>query len=367
MGDSVSFTDVRLEESTIDRAAEALRSGRYVKGPLVERFEEAFAEYCGTEHAVGVASGTDALSLALQAAGVVSGDEVFVPGHTFFATASPVLELGAEPVFVDVDPVSYTMRPPDLESKVRAADDPAAVVPVHLYGHPASMGAIRDVASDHDLALVADACQAHGAAYDGDRVGSIGDVGCFSFYPSKNMTVAGDGGMVATDDPDLARAIRMRRNHGRNDQGQHVRLGLNHRMGEVQAAVGIEQLAGLDAANEKRRAAGARYEDRLADVDEVTVPDERADAHHVYHLYVVQVPDRDDLQATLESAGIGTGIHYETPLYDHPAVRRRLDTTPSLTRTELLTDRILSLPMHPGLDASAVERVCDEIRRHYER
>ncbi|WP_336003463.1 DegT/DnrJ/EryC1/StrS family aminotransferase [Halorientalis halophila] len=367
MSESVDFTDIYADEAMVDRATEVIRSGRYVKGPMVERFEEAFADFCGTDHAVGVASGTDAIYLSLKAAGVEPGDDVFVPAHTFFATVSPVLELGATPVFVDHDPETYTMDPDDLAEKVSAADDPAAVVPVHIYGHPAEMDAIGDVAADHDLAVIEDSCQAHGATYRGDRAGSLGDAGAFSFYPSKNVTVAGDGGMITTDAPDLAREARMLRNHGRNDDGEHVRLGLNHRLGELHAALGLEQLDHLDEWNENRRAAAERYTERLRDVDQVDPPVARDHVEHVFHLYVIRVPDRDDLQESLETAGIDTGVHYPVPTHEHPAVSERLDGTPQVPRTEELTDEILSLPMHPRITDTEIDQVCATIERHYDR
>ncbi|WP_424020049.1 DegT/DnrJ/EryC1/StrS family aminotransferase (plasmid) [Halorientalis pallida] len=367
MDEPVEFTDIYVDEAMVDRATEVLRSGRYVKGPMVERFEAAFAEFCGTDHAVGVASGTDAIYLALKAAGVEPGDDVFVPAHTFFATVSPVLELGANPVFVDHEPVTYTMDALDLGERLRAADQPAAVVPVHIYGHPADMGAIREVADAHDLAVIEDACQAHGATYEGEPVGSLGDAGAFSFYPSKNMTVAGDGGMITTDDPDLAREARMLRNHGRNGDGEHVRLGLNHRLSELHAALGHEQLGHVDDWNEHRRSAAERYTDRLTDVDAVTPPQTRSESEHVYHLYVIQVPDRADLRDALDDAGVQTDIHYRVPAHEHLAVERHLDESPRVPRTETLTDRILSLPMHPRITDTEIDRVCAAIERHYDR
>lgn len=365
MDEPVEFTDIYVDESMVDRATSVLRSGRYVKGPMVERFEAAFADVCGTDHAVGVASGTDAIYLALKAAGVERGDDVLVPAHTFFATVSPVLELGANPVFVDADPDTYTMAVPDLREKAASAANPAAVVPVHIYGQPAAMDAIGDVADEHDLAVIEDSCQAHGATYRDDRTGSLGDAGAFSFYPSKNVTVAGDGGMLTTDDPALAREARTLRNHGRNEDGEHVRLGLNHRLSELHAALGDEQLSHLEEWTAQRRAAADRYTDRLGSVEAVTTPETRADADHVYHLYVIQVPDRDALRNALDDAGIETGIHYPVPAHQHPAVERRLDTTPRVPRTETLTDRILSLPMHPRITDTEIDQVCAAVERHY--
>ncbi|MDS0258514.1 DegT/DnrJ/EryC1/StrS family aminotransferase [Haloarcula sp. S1CR25-12] len=366
MTEQVPFTDVYVDDDIVDSATEVLDSRRYVKGPRVEALEEQFADTCDVGHAVGVSSGTAALYLAMKAAGIGDGDTVLVPSHTFFATVSPVVELGAEPVFVDVDPETYTIDETDLARKAAAHEDAAAVAPVHLYGQPAAMGPITTIAERYDLRVFEDSCQAHGATYRGDPVGSFGDAGCFSFYPSKNMTVAGDGGMLVTDDADLARAARELRNHGRDADGNHVRLGLNHRLDEVSAAVGIEQLSHLADWNADRAAAARRYRDRLADVDAVELPTEREDASHVYHLFVVQVPDRDELRAALEEQGIGTGVHYDPPVHQTPAMRSYLDGVPDLPETERLCDRILSLPMHPRITDEEIDRVCAAIRGFYE-
>jgi dTDP-4-amino-4,6-dideoxygalactose transaminase len=365
MTDDVPLTDVYVDAAIVDAAVEALESTRYVKGPRVERFETAFADVCDVDHAVAVSSGTDALLLAMRAAGVGPDDPVLVPGHTFFATVSPVLSIGARPVFVDVDPDTHTMDPEALADAASDAGDAAAVVPVHLYGQPADMDAVRAVADEHDLAVIEDGCQAHGASYRGDPVGSLGDVGCFSFYPSKNMTVAGDGGMLVTDDGDLARVARELRNHGRDEDGTHVRLGLNHRMDEVSAAVGLEQLSHLADWNGQRATAAARYRDRLEDVTALGVPEVRPDASHVYHLFVVQAPDRNGLREHLDEQGIGTGVHYDPPVHRTPAVRDARGSVPSLPWTERLAGSVVSLPMHPRITDEEIDRVCGAIEGYY--
>jgi len=365
MTEQVPFTDVYVDDEIVDSATAVLDSRRYVKGPRVETLESQFASTCGVDHAVGVSSGTAALYLAMKAAGIGEGDTVLVPGHTFFATVSPVVELGADPVFVDIDPETYTIDETDLARNAAEYDDATAVAPVHLYGQAAAMGPIQTIADRYDLTIFEDSCQAHGATYRGDPVGSFGAAGCFSFYPSKNMTVAGDGGMLVTDDDDLARAARELRNHGRDDEGAHVRLGLNHRMDEVSAAVGLEQLSHLADWNAERAAAARRYRDQLADVAQVTLPTERDHATHVYHLFVVQVPDRDALRAHLDDAGIGTGIHYDPPVHLTPAMRSELDDVPTLPETERACGRILSLPMHPRITDEEIDRVAAEIRRFY--
>jgi dTDP-4-amino-4,6-dideoxygalactose transaminase len=367
MPEKIPFTDIYSDDDIADRVTEVLESGRYVKGPRLETFETEFADLCGTDHAVGVSSGTAALLLALKAAGIGEGDDVLVPAHTFFASVSPVLEVGARPVFVDVDPDpgSYTLDPDDLAAKASEAGNPQAVVPVHLYGHPADMDRVREVAADHDLTVIEDAAQAHGAEYDGQRVGSLGEAGCFSFYPSKNMTVGGDGGMVVTDDGQLADRVRQFRNHGRDDDGTHRRLGLNYRLDETNAAVGLEQLSHLRSWNRERREAAERYTARLSSLPEVTTPSEREAVSHVYHLYVVEVPDRDALREHLADRAVETGVHYPTPAHRHPPVEERVGEVESVERAEAVCDRIVSLPMHPDLDPGEVSRVCDEIAAFY--
>ncbi|MBX0285436.1 DegT/DnrJ/EryC1/StrS family aminotransferase [Halomicroarcula sp. F28] len=365
MTEQVPFTDVYVDDDIVDRATEVLETQRYVKGPRVEALEAQFADTCDTDHAVGVSSGTAALYLAMKAAGIGEGDTVLVPGHTFFATVSPVVELGADPVFVDVDPETYTIDETDLAKKAAAHDDAAAVAPVHLYGQPAAMGPITTIADQYDLDVFEDSCQAHGATYRGDPVGGLGTAGCFSFYPSKNMTVAGDGGMLVTDDADLASTARELRNHGRDEDGNHVRLGLNHRMDEVSAAVGLEQLSHLADWNADRAAAADRYRERLADIEEVVLPTERDNATHVYHLFVVQVPEREALRTHLDEQGIDTGIHYDPPVHLTPAMGEYLAEVPSLPETERLCDRIVSLPMHPRITDDEIDRVADEVRRFY--
>jgi len=363
--EQVPFTDIHMDDSTVDAVTDVLESGRYVKGPQVERFEDEFAKECGTMHAVGVNSGTSAILLGFKSIGVGEGDEVFVPAHTYFASVSPILSLGATPVFVDVHRDTYTMDPDDLVEKVAESDAAKAIVPVHLYGQMADMDRIADIAEENDLRVVADACQAHLAERDGRKAGSIADVGAFSFYPSKNMTVAGDGGMLVTDDNEIARRAQAFRNHGRDEEGVHRYLGLNHRMSETLAAVGREQLKHVGEWNEGRRSAAETYAERLRDIEEVVVPEEDDANEHVYHLYVVQVPDRDGLREFLDDNGIDTGIHYPTPAHEHPAVAERIGET-TVEFAEALCDRIVSLPMHPRITEKEVDYVCDRIDEYYE-
>lgn len=359
--DGVGFTDIYIDETIRESVDSVLQSKQYVQGSIVKRFESAFAEMCGTDHAVAVSSGTEAIYLALKATGVGPGDDVFVPGHAPFGTVSPVLALGANPVFVDINPTTYTMGPIDLEQKASEADNPEAVVPCHTYGHPAEMHALPNIVKSHDMTLIEDAHEAHGATYQEQKVGSFGDAGCFGFSPSKNLTVAGDGGMVVTSDDDLAREARMLRNHGRDDAGTHKRIGLNHRMSEMAAAVGLEQLSHLAEWSQERREAARSYTRRLSDLSSVQPPNERRDVEHVYNQYVIQIPDRDELQRYLAAHEIETEVHHEKPVYEHQAVAERMDTAPTLSRTEHLTENVLSLPMHPGLADREVDAVCHGI------
>ncbi len=353
-----------MDDNTIHAVEDVLRSGRYVKGPVVEQFEEAFAEKCGTAHAVGVNSGTSAILLGLRTVGVEEGDDVFVPAHTYFASVSPILSLGANPIFVDVDPETYTIDTTELADAIATSENPAAVVPVHLYGQLADMERVMELAEEHDLSVVSDSCQSHFAEQNGREAGSIADVSAFSFYPSKNMTVAGDGGMLVTNDDDIAEHARALRNHGRDDQGVHRHLGLNYRMSEMLAAVGREQLKHIEEWNEGRRRAASLYADRLDDIDAVSRPIEADENKHVYHLYVVQVPDRDGLREYLDDHDVGTGIHYPTPAHEHPAVIERCGETTKET-AERITDRIVSLPMHPRISEDEIDKVCALIEGYY--
>jgi dTDP-4-amino-4,6-dideoxygalactose transaminase len=363
MVDSVPFTDIAVDDAMVERVAEVLRSGRHVKGPECEAFEANFADACGTAHAVGVSNGTAALLLAMKSLDIGPGDDVFVPGHTYFATVSPVLELGATPRFVDVDPDRYTMAPDALRAAVEASENPTAVAVTHMHGQPADMGAIGEVADDHDLALIEDAAQAHLATYEDRPVGGFGDAGCFSFYPTKNMTVGGDGGMIVTNDDELAATARALRNHGRDGSGEHVELGLNYRLDETNAAFGDEQLKRLPDWIEGRRHAAAQYDDRLGDVAGVRTPATYEEATHVYHHYPVQVDDRESFREFLDERGVSTGVHYERAVHEHPAVRERTET-PELPVAEAYCAQTVSLPMHPRLSEEEAAYVCEAVEAY---
>jgi len=332
----------------IDRAAFSL-------GLELSEFEAAFAAYCETEHCVGVSSGTDAVKLALLAAGVGPGDEVIVPVNTFIATAEAVSHIGARPVFVDVLTDTALIDPQAVAGA--AGDATKAIVPVHLFGQPADMEALQVVADERGLLVVEDACQAHGARYRGKRAGSLGSAAAFSFYPGKNLGALGDGGAVTTNVLELDERLRLFRNHGQADKHTHAVIGYCDRLHNLQAALLSVKLRHLDQWNTARRAAARRYGELLAEVEGVTSIVRGADVEPVYHLYVVQVDDRDRVRDELGEAGIQTGIHYPVPLHLQPAYAHLGHGRGDFPVAEALADRLLSLPMFPEIAPEQQERV----------
>jgi dTDP-4-amino-4,6-dideoxygalactose transaminase len=331
----------------------------FVGGPHVDEFEEKWARYCETRHAIGVANGTDAIELTLTAMGIGPGDEVIVPANTFIATVSAVARAGATPVFVDVDPATLLMTASHVAAAITQRT--AAVIPVHLYGQPADMGSIQTVARTAGIAVVEDAAQAHGARWEGARVGSFGTAACFSFYPGKNLGALGDAGAVVTDDANLAEKIRQLANHGRGpDRYSHDVVGTNSRLDGLQAAFLSVKLDRLDAWNEARRVAAARYDELLAPLVQLT--DQRTEAESVYHLYVVRTPDRDSLQESLQAAGISSGLHYPIPCHLQPPF---LDVERApLTVAEDAARRQISLPMFPHITDAQIVTTANAIREH---
>ena len=348
---SKMYVDDRIRQAVL----QVLDSGRYINGENLRALEEEFANFCGAKYAIGVSSGTSAILLSLMALGIGSGDEVIVPGHTFIATASPAKFLGAKVVYADIDPESYTIDPAQVERKITKRTK--AIIPVHLYGHPYDADAINDLAKRHKLHVIEDSCQAHGATYKGRRTGTLGDIACFSFFPSKNMTVLGDGGIVTTNDEALARKVRMLRDHGRRQKYVHEMLGLNCRLSEIHCAIGREQLRHLPEWNKRRRQIAALYNDLLTNSD-VAVPVEKEWAEHVYYMYVIRVRQRDKLAEHLKQKGIETGIHYPIPVHKQPCMA----ANSYLPITEQYVSEILSLPMHPQLSENEVRFVCQEIK-----
>ncbi len=361
----VPFVDLKtqyqaLREEILSGLDEALSGMQLLLGPNVRAFEMEFAEYCQVAHAIGVANGTDALYLALRACGVGPGDEVITVSHSFIATVEAIVNLGAAPVFVDVDPATYTLDPARLEAAI--GPKTRAIVPVHLYGQMADMDPIMEIARRYGLVVVEDACQAHGATYKGRRAGSIGDAAAFSFYMGKNLGAYGDAGAVTTNSRALADHIRLLRDHGSESKYQHREMGVNSRLDELQALVLRTKLRYLDEWNAARRAHAAAYTDLLEGTC-VVPPVAAPYGEHVYHLYVVQMEERDRARQFLAAHGIDTGIHYPTPIHLQPAAQGVGRIAGDLLETERLARRILSLPMYPELDAPRLAYVVSCLQR----
>ena len=337
----------------------AIDSRQYILGPECRAFEQEFARYQSAKHAVLTSSATAAIWLALRAFGVKTDDEVLVPSHTAFPTVEAVCFAGARPVFVDVDD-SYTVDVKDAASKVSPRT--VGFVPVHLYGHPADLDGIRRLCAERSLWLLEDCAQAHGAAWQGRKVGSFGRAGVFSFYPSKNLTVMGDGGLLVTDDDDVAARCRQLRDHGRVNKDVHAEVGFNLRFNDIQAAIGRVLLRRLDAMNDHRRALAARYHAGLTALP-LGLPVEAPGARHVYHLYVVRTRERDALGRFLKERGIATGIHYPVPSHKQPAVEAF--DPPALPVTERLVGEILTLPISAGHTEAEVDEVIAAVKEFF--
>ncbi len=333
---------------------QVLDSGMLAQGERVAAFEKAFADYIGVRHAVAVSSGTTALHLALLAHGIGPGDEVITTSFTFIATANSILYVGAKPVFVDIEPDTFCIAPNQIEARITPRTK--AILPVHLFGHPAEMDAIVEIAGRHGLAIIEDAAQAHGAEYHGRKVGSFG-TGIFSFYPTKNMTT-GEGGMVTTDDDTLAERLRLLRNHGMPRRYVHEVLGYNFRMTDIAAAIGIAQLRRLDEFN-RARIANAEYLSQH--LHKVVTPAVRPGVRHVFHQYTVRVPAaRDEAVDKLREAGIGTGIYYPIPIHQQ-SLYRRIGYDDVLPETERAAREVLSLPVHPSLTRSDLDKIVQAV------
>jgi dTDP-4-amino-4,6-dideoxygalactose transaminase len=365
MNDPVPFVDLKAQYEPLKAQIqtawdEALSSMRLFLGPNVQAFEKDFAAYCGVTDAIGVSDGTTALHLALRACGIGQGDEVITVSHTFIATAEAILLAGARPVFVDIDPATYTMDATQIESAITPRT--RAILPVHLYGQCADMDPILQIASRHGLFVIEDACQAHGASYKGRKAGSMGTLAAFSFYFSKNLGAYGEGGLVTTNDPTLAQRVRMMRDHGSEKRYYHEILGLNGRLDELQAAVLRVKLPHLNAWNENRRQVASFYNQALSR-ENLHTPLEAPGNHHVYHLYVIRTVDREGLRARLNERNIGTGIHYPVPIHLQKTFAEFEFARQSLPITEQVVGQILSLPIYPELTQAQAERVVEEVLR----
>ena len=361
----VPYLDLKAQyysiKPEIDAAiAHVLESSQFVLGPAVADFEQHFAKYCHTAEAIGLNSGTSALHLALLAAGVGPGDEVITVPFTFVASVAAVLYAGARPVLVDIEPQSFTMDPALVERAITPRTK--AILPVHLYGQPADMDPILEIARRHKLVVIEDAAQAHGAEYKGRRAGSIGDIGCFSFYPGKNLGAYGEGGAVTTSDPEYGRTIRLLRDWGAERKYQHVLKGYNYRMEGLQGAVLGVKLRYLDEWTKARRACAARYRELLADTG-VQAPQEMPYARHVYHVFTLRVPRRDEFQKALQAEGIQTGIHYPVPVHLQPAYADLGYHRGDFPQAEQAAAEVISLPLFPEMTEGQMEEVVVAVRR----
>ena len=345
-----------------EAALRALDSGQYILGKECKAFEAELSAYTGTRHTVLCSSWTMGVFLLHQAMGLKPGDEILVPSHTAFPSIEPLIHCGGIPVFIDVDD-TYCLDVQQLESAITPRT--VGIIPVHLYGHPANLEKVFEVAAKHHLWVLEDCAQAQGARYKDKVVGSMGLVGAYSFYPSKNLTVLGDGGCLCLNDDTLNDKLRMLRNHGRKEKYTHEITGYNVRFNEIQAAVGRVALKNLDVLNDNRRKIAARYNERLKTI--VITPPEKPWAKAVYHMYVIRANQRDALAQFLKERGVETGIHYPVPNHQQPAVTQRFSKLPHLPVTEKIVNEILSLPIHGEMSLDDADKVCDAIAAFYQK
>ena len=360
----VKFVDLSAQHKPLEAELKetfnrVLTNCSFVLGPEVDKFEKAFAAFLGVEHCVAVTNGTAALQLVLQGLGIGTGDEVITVAHTFIATAEAISATGARPVFVDIDPVSFTMDPAKVEAAITAHTK--AIIPVHLYGQTADMDPLNAIGAKHKIPVIEDACQAHGAYYKGRRAGSLGAAACFSFYPSKNLGACGEGGAVTTNDAELAKKVRMLRDHGSVKKYEHDFPAYNLRLEGLQGGVLSVKLPHLDGWNDNRRILAARYNQLFAG-SKVATPKEMPYAQHVYHLYVVLVEQREALKQALHEQGIETGLHYPIPLHLQKAYRHLGYKEGDFPVSERVASHLLSLPMYAELPIEHVEHVAKAVR-----
>lgn len=365
----IPFVDIPLQNrpflERLHAAFEEIHStGAYVLGPAVEQFELAFAEYLDVAHVIGVGTGTDALHLSLQASDIGPGDEVITTPHSWISTAWSISYVGAKPIFADIDERSYTLSPARVEEVITPRTK--AIVPVHLYGRAAEMDRFLDLAQRHNLSLIEDACQAHGAQFQGRSVGTIGQLGCFSFYPAKNLGAMGEAGAVVTNDADLAKRVRQLRDHAQSSRHVHAEIGYNARMDGLQGTALNIKLPHLHQWNFQRREHAKRYTQLLSDIPGLILPTAGADKEeHVWHLYVVQLEDmpRGEFQARLAEEGIASGVHYPTPIPQQPAYRSLGYKPGDFPVAETVMGRCVSLPMYPEMTEEQVEYVAAVVKR----
>jgi perosamine synthetase len=357
----ISIAKPLIDNAEINAVSEVMRSGNIAEGNKVSQFEELFREFIGVNHAIAVNSGTSALQLALKVANIGPDDEVITSSFSFIATANSILYSGGKPIFADISHDSYTIDPDDVQNKITPRTK--AILPVHLYGHPAEMKALQDIAEDHNLAIIEDACQAHGAEYYGKKVGSFG-IGTFSFYPTKNMTT-GEGGIITTNESHIENIVRMIRSHGSKQRYLHEILGYNFRMTDISAAIGIAQLKKLDQFNQKRRANARYLSAGLKNLRGIELPTVKQDCIHVFHQYTIRVTDecpidRNSMIKKIEDHNIGTGVYYPIPIHKQPFYKE-LGYEDELEQTEIAAKQVISLPVHPGLSHDDLDHIINTI------
>jgi dTDP-4-amino-4,6-dideoxygalactose transaminase len=360
----ISLVDLTAQYHSIKKEIDAavlstLESGHFILGPQVVKFEESVAAYLGVKHAIGLASGTDALVIAMRALNIGDGDEVIIPAYTFFATAGTVMSVGAKPVIVDVDPESYQIDVGKIEAAITSKTK--AIIPVHLYGHPAEMNPILEIARKHNLKVIEDNAQGYGAEYLGKKTGAMGEVGCLSFFPTKNLGAYGDGGMVVTDDEALAEQMRMLRAHGWKKKYYSEMVGYNSRLDAIQAAILQAKFSHLDEWNDKRRELAKRYNEHLAPLGIIT-PIEREWAKHVYHLYIIRSSKRDELQAFLREKGIASEVYYPIPPHLSIPCRKYGYKEGDFPHAEKAAQETLALPLYPELTLSQQDDVIAAVK-----
>jgi dTDP-4-amino-4,6-dideoxygalactose transaminase len=344
-----------------DAISRVINKSAFILGGEVSSFEENFAEFCQAKYAVGTSSGTSALQLALSCLGIGRGDEVITTPFTFIATTESILELGAKPVFVDIEKDTYNLDVSRVEKSITKKTK--AIIPVHLYGHPVDLDPLIGIAKKYKIAIIEDACQAHGALYKDRKVGSIGDAGCFSFYPGKNLGCYGDGGMLVTNDEEIYKKALLLRDHGKSDKYTHITHGYNFRLDAIQAAVLKVKLKYLEEWNNKRRKNAEIYNNGLNELKAVIKPVEKDYARHVYHLYVIGIKERDKLRSFLKDNDVDAGVHYPIPLHKQPVYAEMKLCDKKLPVSEMCSENVISLPMHAELDEARIEKVCNLIKK----
>ena len=347
-----------IESEEQKAVLDVLKSGVIAQGPKVEEFEENFAKYCGVKYAAAVNSGTAALHLAMMAMGIKEGDEVITTPFSFIATANSILYVGAKPVFADIDEKTFNVSPESVAEKITGKTK--AIMPVHLYGQPCDMKTLKEIAGDHRLMILEDACQSHGAEYENKRVGSFGDAAAFSFYPTKNMTTS-EGGIITTDNKEIAEKSKIFRNHGQTKRYYHEFMGYNLRMTDIEAAIGIEQLKKLDKFTGKRIENAKYLTKKLGKVKGITTPYVSGSVKHVYHQYTIKVDSRDEINKKLNDAGIGTGVHYPIPINEQPFYKKLGYFSKETPVSGECSKKVLSLPVNPSVTTENLDYIAEKL------